>query len=187
VSDIRDTIAAERREMAEILAGLPAEAWDEPSLCEGWRVREVVAHMTAPYRHPDARFLRAEDAGEINRAADELAREDAGQLTAAELTAAVRDNIRHPWQPDGYTGALCHDVIHGLDITVALGLGRRVPPDRLRIVLDTIVPERAGFFGVDLTGKRLVATDLDWSHGDGDEVIRPAQELVLFVCGRTVT
>ena len=187
MTDIRDAIAAERSELAAVLAGLPDEAWDAPSLCAGWRVREVVAHMTAPYRHPDALFLRAEDVDEINRAADELARQDAGKLTAAELTADLRDNARHPWQPGSYTGALCHDVIHGLDITVALGLGRQVPLDRVRVVLDTIVPERTGFFGVDLTGQRLVATDVDWSHGDGEPVTRPAQELLLYVCGRTVT
>ena len=96
----------------------------------------------------------------------------------------MRDNVRHPWQPGGITGALCHDVIHGLDITVALGLGRQVPADRVRIVLDTIVPERVGFFGIDLTGKRLVATDLDWRRGDGEDVTRPAQELLLLACGR---
>jgi uncharacterized protein (TIGR03083 family) len=184
MTDIRATIAAERGELAEVLAGLSEAQWDAPSLCAGWRVREVVAHMTAPYRHPDARFLRAEDPDEINRAADELAKEDTARLTSAELAADLRDNVRHPWQPGGYAGALCHDVIHGLDITAALGLGRQVPPDRLRIVLDEIVPERTGFFGVDLTGRRLVATDLDWSHGDGEEVTRPAQELVLLVCGR---
>jgi uncharacterized protein (TIGR03083 family) len=184
MTDIRDTIAAERTELAAVLAGLTEEQWDAPSLCAGWRVREVVAHMTAPFRTPDARFLRAEDVDGINHAADELARVDAGRLTSAELAADVRDNVRHPWQPGGYTGALCHDVIHGLDITVALDLGRRVPLDRLRIVLDEIVPEQVGFFGVDLTGKRLVAADLDWSHGDGVEVRRPAQDLVLLVCGR---
>lgn len=184
MTDIRDTIAAERHELATILAGLPADAWDAPSLCAGWRVREVVAHMTAPFREPDALFLRTGDVDEINSAADDLARQDAARLTAAQLTADLRDNLRHPWQPGGYTGALCHDVIHGLDITVALGLDRQVPPDRVRIVLDEIVPERVAFFGVDLTGKRLVATDLDWSHGDGEEVARPAQELLLLVCGR---
>ncbi|GAB1516904.1 maleylpyruvate isomerase family mycothiol-dependent enzyme [Actinophytocola sp. KF-1] len=181
---IRDTIAAERGELAEVLAGLTEEQWDAPSLCAGWRVREVVAHMTAPFREPDARFLRATTADEINRAADELARADAGRLTSAELTAALRDNTRHPWRPGSDVGALCHDVIHGLDITVALGLGRQVPPDRLRLVLDRIVPDQAGFFGVDLAGKRLVATDLDWSHGDGEEVSATAQELLLVACGR---
>ncbi len=181
---IRDAIAAERRELAEVLAGLSEQQWDAPSLCEGWRVREVVAHMTAPFRDPDARFLRADSVDGINRAADELARAEAARLTSAELTAALRDNARHPWRPGSDVGALCHDVIHGLDITVALGLGRDVPKDRLRLVLDEIVPDRAAFFGVDLSGKRLVATDLDWSDGDGEEVARPAQELLLLACGR---
>ena len=41
---IRDMIAAQRAELAEVLAGLPAPSWDEPTLCAGWRVREAVAH-----------------------------------------------------------------------------------------------------------------------------------------------
>jgi uncharacterized protein (TIGR03083 family) len=48
---IRSWIAAERRELAEVLMDLPAERWDEATLCAGWRVREVVAHMTMPYRY----------------------------------------------------------------------------------------------------------------------------------------
>ena len=49
-TDIRETIAAERRELAEVLSGLPSEALDAQTLCAGWRVREVVAHMTMPFR-----------------------------------------------------------------------------------------------------------------------------------------
>ena len=30
---IRDMIAAQRAELAEVLAGLPAPGWDEPTLC----------------------------------------------------------------------------------------------------------------------------------------------------------
>ncbi|MFG2868736.1 hypothetical protein [Streptomyces sp. NPDC048338] len=36
--------------------------------------------------------------------------------------------------------ALAHDVVHGLDITTALGLDRRVPEDRLRTVLAQVGP-----------------------------------------------
>ena len=50
------TIAAERRDLAAILAGLPLEAWDAPTLCQGWRVREVVAHITMPFRYRLPRF-----------------------------------------------------------------------------------------------------------------------------------
>ena len=51
MDNIRDMIAAERAELAEMLAGLPAPRWDEPTLCAGWRVREVVAHITMPFRY----------------------------------------------------------------------------------------------------------------------------------------
>ncbi|WP_406275002.1 hypothetical protein OH799_02235 [Nocardia sp. NBC_00881] len=49
----------------------------------------------------------------------------------------------------GFTGALSHDVIHGLDITVALGIDRRVPQDRLYLVLDALNRKSVKFFGID--------------------------------------
>jgi hypothetical protein len=76
-------------------------------------------------------------------------------------------------------------VIHGLDITVALGIDRTVPPERMRIVLGGLSPKHLKYFGVDLGGAQLRATDLDWSYGTGREVISaPAQDLLLKVCGR---
>lgn len=36
---------AERTELADLLATLTPEQWLAPSLCEGWRVRDVVAHV----------------------------------------------------------------------------------------------------------------------------------------------
>ena len=53
---IRDMIAAQRAELAEVLAGLPGPRWEEPTLCAGWRVREVVAHITMPFRLGRGRF-----------------------------------------------------------------------------------------------------------------------------------
>ena len=38
-------VAGQRRELADAVAGLPGAAWDTPSLCAGWRVRDVVAHV----------------------------------------------------------------------------------------------------------------------------------------------
>lgn len=35
----------QRRRFAETLAGLDAEAWREPSRCEGWTVQDVAAHL----------------------------------------------------------------------------------------------------------------------------------------------
>ena len=60
-----------------------------------------------------------------------------------------------------------------------------MPGDRLRLVLDTVTsPKALKHFGVDLTGIRLVASDLDWSFGEGDRLSGSAQHLLLVIAGR---
>jgi len=186
---IKGMIAAERTELAEVLGKLPAGRWDDPTLCAGWRVREVVAHITMPFRYSSRRFVfeLARSRGKFNAMADRCARRDAAVMTPDELTMALRSNASHPWQPPGggYEGALTHDVIHGLDITEALGLGRRVPEDRLGVVLPNLAtPKTLGFFGVDLSGMELRASDTGWTFGSGAPVTGTAQDLALFLCGR---
>jgi uncharacterized protein (TIGR03083 family) len=187
--DVREAIAAERRDLAALLADLPASAWESSTLCAGWRPREVVAHMTMPFRYSVPRFVAELVRARLNfnRMSDRCARRDAAALTADELVRTLRENAAHPWKPPGggYAGALTHDVVHGLDITVALGLNRRVPEDRLRIVMEGMRAEKAQrFFGVDLTGIELRADDMDWSLGSGAPVTGAAQDLALLICGR---
>ncbi|GIH79441.1 maleylpyruvate isomerase family mycothiol-dependent enzyme [Planobispora longispora] len=185
---LRAEVAAERREQADLLAGLRPEQWDAPTLCDGWRVREVVAHTTMPFRTSLRRTLAelVKARGDINRMADRCARRDAAELPPEKLLASLRDNVAHPWTPPGggVRGALSHDVIHGLDITVGLGLDRLVPPERVAVVLAGMRPKNLAFFGTDLTGVALRATDLDWSHGTGAPVRGLAQDLLLVLCGR---
>ena len=188
---IRDMIAAQRAELAEVLAGLPAPSWDEPTLCAGWRVREVVAHITMPFRLPGRRFALelAKSRGRFNEMADRVARRDAAAMSPGELTGAVRSNIGHPWKPPGggYTGALAHDLIHGRDITVPLGLDGPVPEDRLRLVLPASLSDRSvKFFGVDRDGIELRAQDMDWTLGSGVPLTGTAADLLLVLCGRTL-
>ena len=38
-------IDTERAALADILEGLPADAWRVPSLCDAWTVRDVAAHL----------------------------------------------------------------------------------------------------------------------------------------------
>jgi uncharacterized protein (TIGR03083 family) len=190
MSEIRQAIAAERGDLADVLDGLPAAQWDAPTLCAGWRVREVVAHMTMPFRYSTPRFAfeLAKAGGNFNRMADRCARRDAALLSSGDLAAVLRDNVNHPWKPPGggFHGALSHDVIHGLDITVPLGIDRRVPELRLRIVLDSLGPRGIRHFGVDLDGIQLRADDLDWTFGAGAPLSGAAQDLLLVVCGRRV-
>lgn len=188
-ASLRDHISLERQELADVLSGLSARNWEEPTLCVGWGVRDVVAHVTMPFRYSTVRFgaelVRAW--GRFNVMADRCARRDAAAMSTADLVAVVRDNVDHPWKPPGggYEGALTHEVIHGLDYTVPLGVDRRVPEDRLRLVLhDADTPKARKFFGIALAGVALVADDMDWSLGSGDPVHGAAQHLLLALCGR---
>ena len=187
---IRDMIAAQRAELAEVLTGLPEPSWDEPTLCTGWRVREVVAHITMPFRYGRGRFALelTKSRGRFNEMADRLARRDAGVMSPADLAAAVRSNAGHPWKPPGgYTGALAHDLIHGLDITVPLGLTRPVPEERLRLILPASMTDRSvRFFGVDLGEIELRASDMDWTLGSGAPLTGAGSDLLLVMCGRTL-
>jgi hypothetical protein len=111
--------------------------------------------MTMPFRYSGRRvlleLLRAR--GNFNKMADRSARRDAAAMSADELAACMRDNVEHPWKPPGGgpAGALSLDVIHGLDITVGLGLDRQVPM-QLRTVLDGVRPSRSSTSGSTSTG-----------------------------------
>ncbi|MFH7593802.1 maleylpyruvate isomerase family mycothiol-dependent enzyme [Streptomyces racemochromogenes] len=186
---LTSAIAGERRELADLFDTLRAEDWQAPSLCTGWSVREVVAHMSMGFRlslpATLGELLKAR--GSLHRMTDRVARRDAAAHSTAELSAFLRDHAHHPWTPPvgGLPAALGHDVVHGLDVTTALGLGRRVPEDRLRILLDEIRPRGLRFFGVDLAGTRLCAEDTGWSYGAGPTpVYGAAQDLLLLAFGR---
>ncbi|MFE1176193.1 maleylpyruvate isomerase family mycothiol-dependent enzyme [Streptomyces sp. NPDC058773] len=185
---IRAGIAAERRELADLFEGLGADEWNAPSLCEGWRVREVVAHMSMGFRLslPATLGELVKARGNLHRMTGRVARRDAAAHSVSELSSFLRDNAHHPWTPPvgGFRSALGHDVVHGLDVTAALGLDRRVPEDRLRVLLDDIKPRGLKFFGVDLAGVRLCAEDMDWSYGSGTPVYGAAQDLLLLAFGR---
>jgi uncharacterized protein (TIGR03083 family) len=186
---IQDMIAAQRGELAAVLTGLPDGGWDEPTLCAGWRVREVVAHVTMPFRYSGPRFAfeLTRSRGRFNQMADRLARRDAARMSPAALAEAVTSNIGHPWRPPGggFEGALAHDMIHGLDITVPLGVDLPVPEERLRRVLPaSTTDQKVRFFGVDLAGIEFRACDLDWTLGSGTPLTGAAADLLLALCGR---
>src|SRR5258708_17772104 len=100
-SELPVKIAAERRELARVLSDLPASAWDAQTLCAGWRVREVVAHMTVPFRYSAARFAAelARSGGRFNLMSDRVARRDAAAVSAADLLSVLQANATHPRKP----------------------------------------------------------------------------------------
>jgi uncharacterized protein (TIGR03083 family) len=189
-SELQAAVTNEFLALADLLEELPAAGWDTPSLCAGWRVREVVAHMTMPVRYSAEQFmaeLRDRD-GDFTRLSNDVASRD-GALPTSVLVGNLRAETLHRWTPPGggYSGALNHVVIHGLDITVPLGGGRRATDEDLRAVLDNLTSGGThAHFGFNLDGLKLQATDLDWSFGSGTPVSGAAEDLALLVCGRQV-
>ncbi len=189
-ADRQSAVTTEYLALADLLDTLPADGWDTPSLCAGWRVREVVAHLTMPVRYSPAQFMAELQAcdGDFTRLSNVVAARDAA-LPVGTLVGTLRDERLHHWTPPGgeYMGALNHVVIHGLDITVPLGVRRPSPDGTLRLVLDDLT--RGGIhahFGFDLDGLSLRATDMDWSFGSGTPISGAAEDLALLICRRTL-
>jgi uncharacterized protein (TIGR03083 family) len=187
---LQPVVAAEFTSLAELLAAASDAQWDTLSLCAGWRVREVIAHLTMAARYSEEQFmaeLRRCDF-DFTRLSNEVAGRDAS-LPAGELVANLRSDSMQHWTPPGggYHGALNHVVIHGLDVTVPLGVPRSSPDETIRVVLDDLA--RGGGhtrFDIVISGRRLEASDLDWSHGSGPVLRGAAGDLALAVCGRDV-
>jgi uncharacterized protein (TIGR03083 family) len=187
-TDLMPTITAERKAFGDVLEDLPEADWNAPSLCAGWRVREVVAHMTMPFRYPAPRFLAemVRSRGNFARMADRVARRDA-QAPIGTLLEGWRTNENHPWKPPrgGREGALTHDVVHGLDVAIPLGIEHPVSEPALRVVLDhATTPLSLKHLELDPTGIRLEADDLDWSFGDGEPLRGRARHLLMVLLGR---
>ena len=183
-------IAAEFTWLADVLHGRADGAWDTPSLCAGWRVREVVAHMTMAVRYTPPEFYAELEAskGDFTLLSNRIAARDAA-LPTTELVANLRDDAMHSWIPPGGgpIGALSHVVIHGLDVTVPLGFARPAPDETILAVLDhlTLGGGHASF-GFELDRLRLHATDTNWTFGSGTPMSGTAADLALLISGRNL-
>lgn len=187
--DIRQWVTHTYEDLADLLADGPADAWDAATLCEGWQVRHVVAHVTMPVRLTPDQFgaeMAAAD-GDFGRLSDTVAARD-GALPAGDLLADLRSPTLHQWEPPGggAAGALSHAVIHSLDVTVALDQPAVAPDGAVVAVLDQLTAANGASFGLDLTGTRLEADDADWAWGEGDVVRADSGELVALLGGRTL-
>jgi uncharacterized protein (TIGR03083 family) len=188
VTDLQSWVAPTYDGLADLLASMPADTWDAPSLCEKWQVRHVVAHVTMPTRLTPAQFgaEMAAAGGDFTVLSDTVAARDAS-LPVADQLAALRSPLLHAWQPPGgAAGALSHAVIHSLDVTVALDRPAVAPGEAVVAVLDQLTAADGALFGVDLTGVRLEAADTDWSWGSGDGVRADSGHLVALLSGRTL-
>ncbi|GAB3354517.1 maleylpyruvate isomerase family mycothiol-dependent enzyme [Modestobacter lapidis] len=192
--DLRwDLVSAERRDVLALLQDLQMREWDTLSLCAGWRVRDVVGHLTMATDTP----LSSAVMGLVRAGfdVDRFLARTAVQRGSAPLTTLLSgwrravDSRRTP--PGGTAGQMLVEVVsHAQDIRRPLGRQRPTPPERLRTALDTAV-RLGGPFGSRqrAAGLHLVAPELDWTAGDpGDPEVRgPGDALLLALLGRAGT
>jgi uncharacterized protein (TIGR03083 family) len=175
--------------LADLLSVSPGSCWDAPSLCEGWLVRHVVAHVTMPARLDPEQFRSelAAAGGDIHQLSDTVAARDGG-LPSLDLLDQLRAARLHAWQPPGggTAGALSHAVIHSLDVTLALDVPPVAPQDALADVLDQLAASNGVWFGLELAGHRLEAADTGWTWGSGQLVRAESGPLVALLSGRTL-
>ncbi|MET8231469.1 maleylpyruvate isomerase family mycothiol-dependent enzyme [Micromonospora sp. NPDC005298] len=191
-TELMAMISDERRRAADLVDTLTPAQLDTPSLCGAWTVRQVAAHLVAPFAARRRWFLPILLRSRLNlheanaRLAEMVARRPADQIAAL-----LRANAETPYRVPrvGYFGQLTDLQVHGQDIRRPLGLPHELRPDRLRTSLDFLVDRRAlGFFvsrGL-TTGLRFEATDIGWASGAGRVVRGEAEAVMLALTGRRV-
>ena len=178
---------AERRELADFCASLRPADWDAPSLCTGWRVRDVVAHVVSYEGLGAGGFAGRLVRGRLN---PHRANREAVDDLAARSPAQLLELLRGAQEPTGLLAAfggrivLADTLIHHQDLRRPLGVPRAVPAERLRVALPLalLAPVVGGAWHV--RGVRLVATDLDWSWGAGPEARGPGEAVLMTAAGR---
>ncbi|MQY23270.1 maleylpyruvate isomerase family mycothiol-dependent enzyme [Nocardia macrotermitis] len=184
-------VDAERAGLAEMLEALPETDWDHASSCDGWRVRDVVAHLVLSARPRIGWLLLnlARARGSLDRAIGDTAVRHANTRTSAQLLAELREGIGARVTPIGTTPTdrLMDLLVHGQDVAIPLGITHTVPVAAARSALDRIWHTAAPFHARrKFDGYRLVATDTDWSVGEGSIIEGSVTTLLLLLTGRDV-
>jgi uncharacterized protein (TIGR03083 family) len=186
-NDIWPVVHAERRALAADLADLTEEQWRTPSLCAGWSVHDVLAHMVATAKESPGRFFIGLIGSGFNFTrftGKRIAAERAGG-PAATLAAfrAVETSTTAP--PGPATSWLGEALVHAEDIRRPLGIRHDYPHTAVREVTEFYAGSNVLIGGKRrLDGVTLRATDADWSHGSGPEVAGPLLALMLATTGR---
>ena len=172
--------------LAGLLEDLTAEQWTAPSLCDGWQVRDVAAHLTHSHMHPVRAIVEAARSGfRFDSMIQRLGRED--PRSQAEIAIALRGMAGSRKRVPGTSvqQPLIELLVHGQDITVPLGIDWPMPLDAAREAAQKLSGMTFPLNGQRrLAGIRLVATDAEFAAGEGREVQVPIGDIVMVLAGR---
>jgi uncharacterized protein (TIGR03083 family) len=188
--DIWPMVHAERAALIEDLEHIDDAQWERPSLCDGWSVHDVVAHLV-----DTARTTRRSFVVDMIRMRFDFDRQNALGLVRGRgaTPRQTLDGLREvasltSTPPAPIVTRLVEEVLHGEDIRRPLGLTRSYPQDAVVSCLRYLARTAATFGGARerIAGVRLTATDADLSIGDGPDVRGTALALLLAASGRRV-
>ena len=190
MTDVWPLVHAERAALLVDLTGLDEADWERASLCAGWSVHDVAAHLS-----DSARTTRAGFAVGLLRARFDFDRQNARGVrrergaSPADTLERLRDAAtRTSTPPAPLDSRLVEEVVHGEDVRRPLGIPRTYPPDVVLRALRLQLRTPASLGGAkELAGTvRLTASDADLATGDGPTVRGPVLSLLLAVSGRQV-
>lgn len=185
-------IEQERLRLADLLTGLTDDEWDSPSLSEGWRVRDVAAHVALAPQPPGLREMATwavRARGSFHRLNHDIAVAYADVRTAAELVAELRGHAASRRLPalTNYRNILFDTLVHTQDIAIPLHRTAPMPVPAARAAATRVWTMGWPFWARRrLAGFRLVATDTLWAAGEGEQVVcGPIEALLLLLTGRS--
>jgi uncharacterized protein (TIGR03083 family) len=184
------TIDRERLSLADLFDDLSPQEWETPSLCAGWRVRDVAAHLTLSQMGLIPAVVAAARArGNFNRMVHDTAVRQA-RLPTTEYAPRLRAMAGSRKKAPGvsHLEPLIDVLVHGQDIAIPLGRPRPVPAGAAMAAADRVWPDLFPWRPArKLSGFRFAATDCPWSAGKGALVEGPIAALLLLLTGRTAT
>lgn len=187
VDQIWASVDAQRRDLADLIETFDAQQWTAPSLCDGWRVRDVAAHLTHSHMPPGRMIVEAvKSAFRFDPMIRRLAVEDT--RSQSEIAAALRAmaGVRKKVPGTSVQQPMIELLVHGQDMAVPLGIDLPMPTDAAVEAAKRLGGMKFPINAVrHLDGVRLVATDADFAVGEGREVRSPIREIVMILAGRS--
>lgn len=183
-------IHSERRALAASLSGLSVDQWQSDSLCPGWTVTDVAAHVISNPQIGWAQMppMVARNLGHgynmmIFREVKRLGASNTPESVLADFTTYA-DSTRHV-PTTTHIEPLIDSLVHHQDIVRPLGLAHEMSPEAAAVAADRcrVAAFLMGSRRV-VKGTRMVATDIDWSRGRGPTISGPMQELLMVCAGR---